>query len=260
MPKVPDREKIIAATKGLVSTLSDYLLIQLYFGMELMAGGHGRNVGQAGEAAWEDFFSGKGQTPKRRALYGLKSRGFVDYARGCSDLRVTEAGLKRLRALVPFYDQRRIWNGKLYLITFDIPEQKKSQREILRSYLKKIGCGMLQLSVWITPYDPREVLRDFVSQSGLQGMVLVSDMGKDGSIGGADIKTIVEKVFDLESLNARYGQFVRQYRKTKGPVAALTVDFLSILKDDPQLPFALLPDAWMGAEAYAIYAKHLRSQ
>lgn len=258
MPKVPAREKIIKATKGLVSTLSDYLLIQLYFGAELMVGGHGRNVHRASEAAWEDFFSGKGQTPERRALYGLKSKGFVDYGRGRSDLRITEAGLKRLQALVPFYDQKRVWDGKLYLITFDIPEQKKSQREILRSYLKKIGCGMLQLSVWITPYDPREVLRDFVFRSGLQGMVLVSDMGKDGSIGGIDIKALVERIFDLEFLNARYRQFVKQYRKPKGPGLTLAANFLSILKEDPQLPFDLLPDGWMGKEAYAIYAKHLR--
>ncbi|MDP1710522.1 MAG: CRISPR-associated endonuclease Cas2 [candidate division WWE3 bacterium] len=260
MPRIPDREKIAAITRGIVSTLSDYLLIQAYFGVELMFAGYGsRNVYRASERAWEQFFASKGKSAKR-ALYCLKSEGLVTYARGGGELAITEVGIKRLRATIPFYDEKRTWDGKLYLITFDIPEEKKQHREVLRKYLKKIGCGMLQLSVWITPHDPRETLRNFITQSGSEGMVVVSDVGRDGSIGDGDIKVLVAKVYKLDELNERYGNFIRQAKAAVSTLEELKFVFLSILKEDSQLPFALLPKDWLGNKAYNIYTNLMRSR
>lgn len=260
MTRTPYREKIIEITKGIVSTLSDYLLIQLYFGVELMGAGYGsRNVYRASERAWEDFFAGEKRSVGRQNLYRLKSKGLITYARGGSNLQITEAGRRRLKAVIPFYDGRRVWDGKLYLVTFDIPENRKYQREVLREYLKKIGCGMFQWSVWLTPYDPREVLRDFVFQSGLEGMVVVSDIGKDGSIGGEEIEYLVARVFKLNELNKRYVDFVARYGGLSGSREKLAFDFLPILKDDPQLPFALLPKDWLGEKAYKIYLNNMRA-
>ncbi len=260
MTRTPYREKIIEITKGIVSTLSDYLLIQLYFGVELMGAGYGsRNVYRASDRAWEDFFAGKKRSAVRQNLYQLKSKGLITYTKGGSDPQITEAGRRRLRAVIPFYDEKRVWDGKLYLVTFDIPEDRKYQREVLREYLKKIGCGMFQWSVWLTPYDPRRVLRDFVSRSKLEGMVVVSDIGKDGSIGGEDIKDIIARVFKLNELNKRYVDFVARYEGLSGSREKLAFDFLPILKDDPQLPFALLPKDWLGEKAYKIYLKDMRA-
>lgn len=261
MPKTPYREKIARVTKGVVSTLSDYLLLQLYFWVELMGAGYGSpNVYRASERAWGEFFAGKEGRAARQNLYQLKSKGLITYAKGGSNPQITNAGLRKLRAVVPFYDEKRIWDGKLYLVTFDIPEDRKYQREMLREYLKKIGCGMLQWSVWLTLYDPRKVLRDFVVRSGLEGMVIVSDIGKDGSIGGEEVKDLVARVFKLDELSKRYANFVDKYKRMFESGEDLAFDFLSILKDDPQLPFALLPKDWLGEVAYKIYLKNMRAQ
>ncbi|MBU1327173.1 hypothetical protein KKB64_04890 [Patescibacteria group bacterium] len=40
---------------------------------------------------------------------------------------------------------------------------------------------------------------------------------------------------------------------TKNPFGATR--YLSILRDDPQLPFQLLPDNWLGLKAYQLYRK-----
>ncbi len=253
------REKVLELTKGVLSTLSDYLLIQLFFGVEMTVGGHGRNVYQANEAAWKDFFDAKASAKVKQNLSNLKSRGLILYSAG-EDPQITKAGWKRLQSVLPSYDERRVWDGKIYLVTYDIPEEKKRHREVLRKYLKKIGCGMLQLSVWITPYDPRETLRNFITQSGLEGMVVVSDVGRDGSIGGGDIKVLVAKVYKLDELNERYGNFIRQAKDAASTLEELKFGFLSILKEDFQLPFALLPKDWLGNKAYNIYTNLMRSR
>src|SRR3989304_96162 len=94
-----------------------------------------------------------------RSLENLKRKGYIRYAKGKSDVEVTAAGRKRLDRLASSYEEKRKWDGRLYMITYDIPESKKPIRDLLRHQLKKLGCGMLQASVWVTSYDPREVLR-----------------------------------------------------------------------------------------------------
>ena len=45
------------------------------------------------------------------------------------------------------------WNGKWYLLIFDIPEKKRRYRENLIKILKWVGFYQLQKSVWVFPFD-----------------------------------------------------------------------------------------------------------
>lgn len=162
---------------------------------------------------------------------------------------ITKEGLRRLQAVVPRYDQKRVWDGKTYLVSYDIPESRKKDRETLREYVGRIGCGKLQDSVYITPYDPRDVVADFVDSRGLAGTIIVSAIGKDGSVGDETLPELINRVYGLKKLNARYEEWLRSERgRNHDQWSVMT--FLAILQDDPQLPFGLLPKQWMGCEAY----------
>jgi phenylacetic acid degradation operon negative regulatory protein len=187
-------------------------------------------------------------------LKDLKKGGFVRYKRGLSDIETTEAGRKRLRRSVPVYEKRRKWGGRLYLITYDIPESKKLIRDYFREHLKALGCGMLQASVWITPYDPREVLRKFIRYNRLEGEVLISYAGRDSNVAGTDFRGLMRQVYHLDELNKRYTEFLESPLE-KWPRYRVAVAYYSILKDDPQLPFELLPDDWKGDEAYEKFSR-----
>lgn len=52
-----------------------------------------------------------------------------------------------------------LWDKKWRLVIFDIPEEKKVAREILREKLKKIGFLQLQKSVFVYPYDCLEAIK-----------------------------------------------------------------------------------------------------
>lgn len=250
-------QKVIAASKGIASTLSDYLLIQLSFWLEMLA--NPRDIYKLTDQVFAEFPDYKPQGVRRTVSY-LKHKGMISYSRGGSDPKIMAAGKRRLRALLPFYDSIRHWDQKLYLIVYDIPEKKKMVRETLRVCLRRIGCGMLQNSVWITPYDPREVLREFVLKRGLAGQVLIGDLSQGNRIGGESWKELLTRVYNLPRLNSRYKAFLAEYSKEKEPSTWMVIDFLAILKDDPQLPFALLPEDWLGDRAYTLYKSHLRPQ
>ncbi len=116
---------------------------------------------------------------------------------------------------------------------------------------------MLQASVWLTPYNPKEVLREFIEERKLAGQVLISDLGEDGSIGEEDLRELVVRVYNLEDLENRYVEFIQKWGGKKklndSEKTRIYFAFTSILMGDPQLPFELLPEDWAGNNAYKLF-------
>lgn len=184
----------------------------------------------------------------KTAMINAKRRGFIKKSKRHTWPEITEAGKRRLSNIVPMYDERRTWDKRLHVITYDIPEKQRKQRYLLRSQLEKIGCGRLQDSVWITPYNPIDTLRRFIEEHKLGGTVIISDMGKEGSVGEEHMHDLMVRIYRLEELNKQYEDWLEDNREEVDHYAI--IQYLSILKHDPQLPFELLPSWWKGDKAY----------
>lgn len=186
----------------------------------------------------------------KHALATARKKKWIKKSSRTAPPEITSKGLERLTASLPQYDEKRIWDGRLHLVTYDIPESKKTQREIFRRYLRRIGCGKLQDSVWMTPYNPIDIVRKFIDAHGLVGTVIISDLGKDASIGEEDMVSLLARVYELEELNVRYEAWLKDIQKSKVIDMQSVFAYLAILRDDPQLPFILLPSWWKGDEAF----------
>jgi phenylacetic acid degradation operon negative regulatory protein len=253
------QDKVMSASRGVVAYLADFLLFMVCYGVNLSTSGYGsKGAGRAYARTMRDLY-GIGEQSSLRGLERLKNKGYIRYSKGKSDIEITAAGNKRLRRMVPVYEKVRKWDGRLYLVTYDIPEHKKTVRDYFRDHLKTLGCGILQASVWITPYDPREVLRKFIRYNRLEGEVLISYVGKGSNIAGIDLKQLVRKVYDLDGLNKRYESFLKS-PIDKWPRHRVAAAFYSILKNDPQLPFKLLPQNWQGAAAHKRFTALTKSR
>lgn len=58
-----------------------------------------------------------------------------------------------IKALLDFKKKEKKWNGKWFLVFFDVPEIQRNKRDYLRDYLQKIGFYRYQQSVYIFPYE-----------------------------------------------------------------------------------------------------------
>lgn len=255
------QKRILELTRGVTARATDVVLFFVFFNLEFATSGSrsGRAVWKAREKAFEDL-EGINYETLRAAYYILKRKGLIRIIKDEAFYKpqITRVGKKRLESLIPVYDEERIWDKRLYLVTYDVPEEKKDDRDVLREYLKKIGCGMLQRSVFLTPYNPKETLRGFIEKKDLRASIIISDVGEDGSIGEKDIKTLVREVYRLDELNEDYRSFIYEFKDvkketTKSLKACFT--FVEILERDPQLPFELLPDNWLGDRAYEIFKR-----
>jgi DNA-binding transcriptional regulator PaaX len=104
-----------------------------------------------------------------RAAYRLRKLRLVKVVRrddGHTHVELTQAGKRT--ALRYALDEIELekpyrWDGRWYMVLFDIPNEFRVARNTLRTRLKRLGLLPLQESVWVTPYPCREEIR-FLAQ------------------------------------------------------------------------------------------------
>ena len=248
--EVSRKRKIESLSWGLATRMGDLALLTLFLGLSLSI--PSRHTGKFLGKTFRKLYDVLDETMIKTVFYRLKQQGLVNYSKRLWQTpQITSEGKKRLKQILPEYNSVRTWDEHLYLISYDIPNTKKSIRDNLRQILKSLGCGLLQESVWLIPYNPKQILEEFVGKHDLFGQVLISDLGKDGSVGEEDNRSLVNRVYHLDDLNQRYQEFINQW-SVKPPAPEILSHFFSILKDDPQLPFELLPDGWLGEQAWEL--------
>lgn len=256
-------KKLLQATEGLVATTTDLVLFLTILPFSL-AGTHTHyDVSHRVDDVLKLVENDLNYRTIKNAVGKLVAAGLITKkpTRNSLDIAITKLGIARIGAIIPTYHEDRPWDGHLYLVSYDIPAKPKRKRDLLREYLRRIGAVILQESLWLTPYNPRDIVDDFVNKQGIGGSILVSKLGTDGAIGKEKLEDLIRRVYRLDALNERYDEFLERYelqKKLKSLFGMSTV-YLAILKDDPQLPFALLPNDFLGEKAHRLYQSLLKN-
>lgn len=58
-----------------------------------------------------------------------------------------------IKSLFYFKKKKKSWNGKWFLVFFDVPEVQRNKRNYLRKFLKQLGFYPYQKSVYLFPYE-----------------------------------------------------------------------------------------------------------
>lgn len=247
--KAASRE-VLKLAEGLFAHAVDYgLWMTIYFSAMSVPQSQWGQLWRAQREA-DRFLNEVNYDVIKHAIQTARKRGWIKIIKRNAPPAITQEGKKRLESIIPRYDEKRVWDGRMHLVTYDVPESQKRDREMFRRYLKAIGCGMLQESVWLTPYNPIDTLRAFIDEKRLRGNIIVSDLGKDGSIGEEDARSMIVRIYKLEAINDRYIQWLNIIEENGEDDHLAILQYLAILKDDPQLPFSLLPPWWKGNQVY----------
>lgn len=169
--------------------------------------------------------------------------------------------MRRLKDRLPFYDEERTWDKNLYLVVYDIPIKHNPKRDVFRDALKLLKSAKIQDSVYLTPYNPQELVDRIVKEQNIRGEILVSTIDPNKGLGTVkNIKQFLWETYELEEVNDRYAKFIGSYSHIKKDRieklrTKIGFTYLSILQDDPQLPFDLLLNEYLGDKAYLLYEK-----
>jgi len=113
------------------------------------------------DPTFEIYRKFKNKQAFNKLIYYLKKNNFirVENLRGKQAVLLTKKGKdKAIKASFKMEDgkQTKRKDGKWIMIIFDIPQNRKRDRILLRSVLKNLGYKLFQHSVWINPYDVSE--------------------------------------------------------------------------------------------------------
>lgn len=87
---------------------------------------------------------------------------------------LTRKGLRKaLRTDFRMTKKKKRKDGKWIMLIFDIPEKKRSLRDLLRKHLYLLGYKLFQQSVWICPYDVLKKTERFLREYSLDPYVRI---------------------------------------------------------------------------------------
>jgi len=148
------------------------------------------------------------------------------------------------------------WDGKLRIISYEIPESKRELRDRLRRAMQGWGLGPWHRSFWLTPHPVMTTLSVLVS--GKQEAQYIQAFEADHVFG--DKATMIEKVWGKSALDKKYRELFKKWHTILSGDGEKIVKFTNVLKEyvtilreDPGLPKELVGDSWIGFEAMNIF-------
>ena len=105
-------------------------------------------------------------------LYYLRKNGYVKIKNmeGGKAIILEKKGFKKILSTkfknFKLKDKKRK-DGKCIMLIFDIPENRRILRDLLREVLYNLGYKMLQQSVWICVYEVEKETKFFLQQNDL---------------------------------------------------------------------------------------------
>lgn len=89
----------------------------------------------------------------RTTVDRLKTKGLIE--KEITGISISKQGIKYIKrkqdSLKSFTKNKNIREDKNLLVMFDIPTERKAEREWLRWHLKKFGYILVQQSIWVGP-------------------------------------------------------------------------------------------------------------
>jgi phenylacetic acid degradation operon negative regulatory protein len=193
----------------------------------------------------------------RRSYYSLTEKSH----------KVLSEGAQRI-----FEPENGEWSGEWYVVAYNIPEEKRQQRNRLRRELTWMGCGAFNTAIWFSPYDITAMVKDVSCRLEIEEYVQVFRAEHSGF---ADAKELAARCWDLKSINGQYAAFIEKYKPMLGrdkrqvqewnsldPAACFTKRFMLLHEYrqfpfvDPHLPSELLPSDWLSAEATELFKEY----
>jgi DNA-binding transcriptional regulator PaaX len=82
-------------------------------------------------------------------------------------IQLTEKGHLKILMSKAVESKKMEWDGRWRILSFDIPETSRSERDVLRRWLKSNNFIKLQNSVYIGPYQIKKEAVQYLKGSGL---------------------------------------------------------------------------------------------
>ncbi|WP_448612810.1 PaaX family transcriptional regulator [Modestobacter sp. URMC 112] len=164
-------------------------------------------------------------------------------------------GASRVWSPAPFSQP----DGEWTLLSYSMPESRRDLRHRLRATLTWAGFGGLRDGVWIAPgiVDVARVFAD----ADLAEVTDLAEWFAASPLPGTSVEAFVRRAWPLDRIREQHEAFLAAWGTASGtedPLARITrlgADWLEVLRIDPGLPAAHLPQGWPAQQSAATYRR-----
>jgi phenylacetic acid degradation operon negative regulatory protein len=210
----------------------------------------------------------------RTSVFRLVEEGWLEASRSGrrSQYRLSAQGEKRfLRAHQRVYaPPSRDWDGQWSLLMMMSDQLSTTEKNALKKELLWEGFALLGSGVFAYPGDKAEALTEMLIRTGARNKVLLLSAADQTVVGTLPLTTLAHQLWPLKEISKSYGHFIRRFDALLAlqdqaaeidPEQAFVMRTLLIHAyrrvqlHDPQLPQALLGEAWPGETAYTLCSR-----
>lgn len=175
---------------------------------------------------------------------------------------ITFTGLEKLKKKFPLlWVKNNRWDGLFRIVIYDIDEESRAIRDIFRRELKRLGFGMFQKSVWISPHNFISELKEFLIKNNLDKKVILIETKKFYI---DDLKKLAKKLWSIDKLNQEYLELhndlkniisLNRFNDRDKILNKIKEKIIEFYFKDPFLPDEFLPDNWMRKKVVRLIKK-----
>jgi phenylacetic acid degradation operon negative regulatory protein len=169
-----------------------------------------------------------------------------------------------MHAVAEFTLVQESWDGSWTVVSFSIPEEKSTQRRLLRERLRWWGYASLYDGVWLSPRPPHpNLLAELATVAPGALTVFQANHVRLDSVAARD----PIDAWDLKHIARQYRTFIRRWSRRVPGIAAGRVSGAAAVRArgevmdtyrrfpiiDPRLPITLMPSNWPRARARELF-------
>jgi phenylacetic acid degradation operon negative regulatory protein len=214
----------------------------------------------------------------REGLFTREGAGRTARYRATAEgLKALGSNMERHRLAYVQDHAGRGWDRKWHLVSFAVPESRRSGRDAFRDRLLSLGGAPIANGLYVSPHRWEKDVAGEAERLGVDDAITQASTD-DLSVGGvSDPRELAKRLWPIDEISARYERFVSTYggvpdaldamRERRERLAdavflpgalSVTVEFSEIFADDPLLPPELLPRPWPGRAARELLVRSRR--
>ena len=181
--------------KKILNVLKDITLSQVDLLEAIIASGYGASSGKINytykkireeryisEIEYAEFLETKKKI--QQYLYNLKKDGLIVKIDN-NKVKISEKGKEKLASLDKIFDIKKLpkeISNIFIIVTFDIPEDQRSDRDWFRSILRFLDFKMVHKSVWLGKVKiPKQLILE-MGKRGILDFVEIFEISKSGTL------------------------------------------------------------------------------
>lgn len=126
------------------------------------------------DAYWEKYKDKKKRERWAATIRSLKNRGYLNIKdlQNRKAIIFTPKGMDRLFDIkIKSIERKQRLDKKWQMVLFDIPEDRRRDRDLFRKQLQYLGYKKLQKSIWVCPFDILKEIEQLIKRYKLDRFV-----------------------------------------------------------------------------------------